>query len=57
MLKKQVNWICIPCAKRASEKNKTNLCSLSSVFHMGTCDICGKFSTVIKISSLTVKEK
>lgn len=45
MKKKIIHWVCIPCGKRASEKCGTKIFSVST-FHMGTCDVCGKFSAV-----------
>jgi hypothetical protein len=45
MKKKQINWVCFPCGKRASDKSKTKCFSVSTC-HMGTCDVCGKFSVV-----------
>jgi len=45
MSKKKINWVYFPCGKRASDKSKTKCFSVSTV-HMGTCDVCGKFSAV-----------
>lgn len=43
--KKEINWVCIPCGIRAAKKSKTKIFSVST-FHMDTCDVCGKYSTV-----------
>ena len=47
-MKKNIHWVCLPCGKRASEKCKTKIFEVST-FHMGTCDVCNKYSVVTEI--------